>query len=152
MEYNETTHVKKVWELKPRCIGGDRCTAYVNTGHLSPCCWVDGHDVQTSKEYKDFFTEEMKLANFDSVQDVLDTDVWVNFFRMLIENPKEAPWICWKYCGEYSHTPNQNTPNRDIFRTKEYFSLKEKYSEEDMKVKAKCTDGIRAKFMPRNSK
>jgi hypothetical protein len=151
MEENEKTLIKDEWELNPRCISGTRCFAYVNTGHMTPCCWVDGDDIQQSDEYKQFFTDEMKLTNFNSVQDIFDTDVWIDFFEMLLDRPKEAPWICWKYCGEFNHTPGQRTPNRDIYRSAEYESLQERYKDNSVTkivVTPKCIDGIRASFIP----
>jgi len=112
-------------KLIPRCITGDRCVAYVNTGHLSPCCWIDGYDIQTSEDYRQFFTEEMKVKNNDSIQKILDTKVWVDFYQMLRDRPLEAPKVCWQYCGKFNHTVSQRTPERDILREDKIKNLRE---------------------------
>ena len=72
MEDTKKSLLKKEWKLIPKCLVGIRCPAYVNTGHISPCCWVDGDDVQNQDYYKALFTEKMKLDNNEEVEDIIN--------------------------------------------------------------------------------
>ena len=120
---SKTSNIKKKisedWELMPRCLSEKRrAIAYVNTGHLSPCCWVDGDKEQASEDYKMFFTEELKVANNDKVEDIIESETWLNFFKSLTEDPKNAPASCWKNCGQFAVEDIKgigSTPNRDQY-------------------------------------
>ena len=146
MEDTKKTLLKKESQLIPKCLSGNRSPAYVNTGHLSPCCWVDGDDVQILDYYKDLFTDKMKLENHEQVKDIVLSDEWNNFFKKLIDKPEEAHDICWKHCGIFADTKNtideQRTPMRDIYSSDQYKALKNKYNLEN--ARPRCTDGISA--------
>ena len=141
MEDTKKSLLKKEWKLIPKCLVGIRCPAYVNTGHISPCCWVDGDDVQNQDYYKALFTEKMKLENNEEVEDIILSDEWNTFFKKLTNKPEEAHDICWKHCGEFA-TANKQTPMRDIYTSEQYKELERKYNIETSSHK--CTDGIRA--------
>lgn len=112
--------ISEDWKLMPRCLDSNRkAIAYVNTGHLSPCCWVDGDEEQASEDYKMFFTEELKVANNEKVEDIIESETWLNFFKSLVEKPREAPYNCWRQCGEFvveRIRGEGHTPNRDQFK------------------------------------
>ena len=114
--------ISEDWKLMPRCLDPKRkAIAYVNTGHLSPCCWVDGDKEQASEDYKMFFTEELKVVNNEKVEDIMESETWLNFFKSLVEKPREAPYNCWKNCGEFvvndikgvGHSPNRDQHDVD---------------------------------------
>ena len=143
MEDTKETKSKKFDKLIPRCLYGDRSAAFVNSGHISPCCWVDGDFNQKIEGYKELFTEKMKLENFKTVDEIFLSDEWLNFFKMLKNKPESAPYICWKHCGDFIHDKNQTkTPMRDIYSSEQYKALKEKYQLEN--ARARCVDGISA--------
>ncbi len=141
MEDTKKTLLKKESQLIPKCLSGNRSPAYVNTGHLSPCCWVDGDDVQILDYYKELFTDKMKLENHEQVEDIVLSDEWNIFFKKLIDKPEEAHDICWKHCGEFAKA-NKQTPMRDIYSSEQYKALKEKYQLKN--ARPRCTDGISA--------
>ena len=141
MENTEKTLLKKEWKLIPKCLSGNRSPAYVNTGHISPCCWVDGDNVQSQDYYKALFTEKMKLDNNEEVEDIILSDEWNTFFKNLTNKPEEAHDICWKYCGEFAKA-NKQTPMRDIFNSEQYKNLKKKYNLKS--DRPRCVDGISA--------
>ena len=147
MEKFQSTHIKNPnikdnWNLSPRCLSGDRSPAYVNSGHISPCCWVDGDPNQKEEGYKELFTDDMKLDNFETVDKVFLSDQWVDFFSMLKNNPKAAPNICWKHCGHFVTVEGQKTAMRDIFNSEQYKNLKENYNLKS--DRPRCVDGISA--------
>ena len=79
----KNTNISSEWKLQPRCMVGTRSPAYVNTGHISPCCWVDGISTQKEDGYKALFTNDMKLENLNSVDEVFSSEAWIDFFLML---------------------------------------------------------------------
>ena len=150
MEKFQSTHIKNPnikdnWNLNPRCLSGDRSPAYVNSGHISPCCWVDGDPNQKEEGYKELFTDDMKLDNFETVDEVFSSEAWINFFLMLKTNPKSAPNICWKHCGHFMPNTGQKTPMRDMLNTKEYRELENKYNMSS--ARNRCVDGLSARLM-----
>ena len=82
--------------LNPKCITENRDLAYVSTGHLTPCCWVNDN---FEKYLKDIVSLEMHIDNFDSIEDILLSKPWKDFFDMLMNNPSDAPQVCQRYCG-----------------------------------------------------
>ena len=100
-------------KLEPRCFPerfkGQKETsdamntmgiAYTSTGYLMPCCWLDD-DIRHIKEYENLglHDEELKLANNKSVEDIVYSEQWQNFTRILAEEPHNAPTKCKQKCG-----------------------------------------------------
>ena len=87
--------------LKPKCHKG-RGIAYVSTGHLLPCCWCDTIHPKAKQQFValGFFYEDLNLENNDTIEDILMSDVWINFHRMLYERSEDAPYVCKKNCSE----------------------------------------------------
>ena len=140
----KNTNISSEWKLQPRCMVGTRSPAYVNTGHISPCCWVDGISTQKEDGYKALFTNDMKLENLNRVEEVFSSEAWIDFFLMLKTDPQSAPNICWKHCGDFTGDPNSKTPMRDQVKTEEYNQLKKKY---DINyARNRCVDGLSARL------
>ena len=87
--------------LNPKCHKW-RGAAYISTGHLLPCCWCDTIHPKAKQQFVDlgFFYEDLKLENNDTIEDILMSDVWINFHSMLYERPEDAPYVCKKNCSE----------------------------------------------------
>ena len=83
-------------KINPKCLHG-RDLGYAITGHMTPCCWtnISWNDTWLSK----FFTPEMHIDNFDTIEDILNSEVWVNFFEMLENDNTKAPLICKQMCS-----------------------------------------------------
>lgn len=73
--------------------------AYTSTGYLMPCCWLD--EIHYINEYKKIglHDEELKLSNNECVEDIVYSEQWQNFRRILVEEPHNAPTICRYKCG-----------------------------------------------------
>ena len=84
-------------KLYPRCIKGEKPPAYSATGYIVPCCWCDNVDLE--KDFSFILKEKLKLENVEKVEDILLSQEWVDFFRMLRDNSNEAPSVCKKYCS-----------------------------------------------------
>ena len=56
-------------------------------------------DYITRKEVRSF-----KITNVDSIDSIVESDEWQEFFDMLINRPEKAPETCKKYCSDtYEH-------------------------------------------------
>jgi len=76
--------------------------AYVSTGHLLPCCWCDGDDIEVISQYFKFglFDEDLKVENNDSLINILLSPEWIDFHKSLLEDPDNAPRPCKKHCSK----------------------------------------------------
>lgn len=93
-------------KIKPRCKkqndGYDkeiRGIAYASNGYLLPCCWLDVVHIKPELEAHGFYDEGLKLENNDTVEEILTSDVWVEYFRKLEEEPDKCLSRCHLYCG-----------------------------------------------------
>jgi len=99
-------------KLEPRCLPPhDKGCAYSATGYLIPCCWTDPYEIgdgvyeKTAQEIVDiFFKEELKLSNVETVDEILLSESWVNFYDTLINDEDNAPLICKKMCSSSNLT------------------------------------------------
>lgn len=89
--------------LNPKC-GIDKSCAMNAQGFLIPCCWLDPiRKLSTNysgnmEDINYLFKEELNIKNVDSVEDILLSDEWLQFFHNLIEE-KDVPTLCKKYCS-----------------------------------------------------
>lgn len=83
--------------FKPKCmINPETGIFYNNRGFLTPCCWADGPEEED--DWKEFYTEELNVSNNDNIEDILTSDVWVDFFHNLSNGNKKR--VCEIYCME----------------------------------------------------
>jgi hypothetical protein len=78
--------------------------AYTATGHILPCCWLDNNNKDPKQKVQQFLTDELKLENNDSIEDIITSDTWINFHKSLIDFPENAPRMCQKMC---KHNPTK---------------------------------------------
>ena len=73
-----------------------------------PCCWVDKIEGWKDPILKKFFSEKLNLKNNDSVDDIIKSGTWQEFFSLLINNPELAPDICKSHCtAKVRENPNR---------------------------------------------
>lgn len=89
----------------PQCVHGLRMdndkenlplTAYTNNGYLLPCCLIEG--VEFHPVFSNFLDPTLKVENNDSIDDIITSDTWVEFFYNII-NKKDVPKICLMKCS-----------------------------------------------------
>ena len=85
--------------FKPKCLLTDRQPAYTATGFIVPCCWVDNPWGMRDDFIKRFYDPKMHIDNNESVMEIMNSDLYNEWWDMLINRPEEAPDICKKYCG-----------------------------------------------------
>ncbi len=72
--------------------------AYVNSGYLLPCCWIDGeHNIQYVKS---LLKEKLKVENVEKIEDIITSEEWIDWFDVLINRPEEAKEVCYQYCSK----------------------------------------------------
>ena len=49
-----------------------------------------------------FYQEKFKISNNKSIKDITQSKEWIEFYKLLADEPKKAPWVCHKYCSEDS--------------------------------------------------
>lgn len=96
--------IKLSKELKPQCLYKrgihDQQICLNAAGYFTPCCWFDAEDALTEdKRIAGFFNPELNIKNHEKVEDIIEGDYWQEFFKMLIEQPQNAPRRCWHQCG-----------------------------------------------------
>lgn len=96
--------------LKPKCIDGNKPIGFSSHGYLLPCCWCDKRNDEVSKKegWDKFMTPDLHLETA-KVNDVLKSDVWMNFRNTLINDPENAPRTCKRYCGNSEYEEISST-------------------------------------------
>ena len=70
--------------LKPRCLIGKQMFGFTNSegGYILPCCWCD--QSERIKEFASLTQEKFKITNVTSIESILESDEWQDFFDILI--------------------------------------------------------------------
>ena len=82
-------------KVYPKCLNKKEI-AYTATGYLLPCCWLDKPTAWQEPQVKRLMKKHLKLENFDSVEEVVHTKEWKDFFEELKTNPAIT---CINYCS-----------------------------------------------------
>jgi len=85
--------------MKPKCLNGKQCYGFSITGFLLPCCWIDHPDI--IGEYESLTQDKFNLSNVNSIDSIIESDEWQDFFDILINRPEEAPQTCKNYCSDH---------------------------------------------------
>ena len=91
--------------LKPKCIipvgqgGSIQCLGHSAQGYLTPCCWIDSYPEKRGIAQDIFYQEKMKICNNDSINDIIQSKEWLDFYTLLQEEPDKAPKVCHKKCS-----------------------------------------------------
>lgn len=83
-------------KIYPKCLSAWRDLAFTSTGHLTPCCWVNYSFHEPF--LKDLLTDEMHIDNFESIEEILTSKPWRDFYNMIQNNQDLAPSTCRHYC------------------------------------------------------
>ena len=99
-------------KIRPRCGRPNKSVGYSSLGYLMPCCWLDPRNMmdlenrslrnkqlKDHKLYKNLFKEELKLSNVKSVEEIILSDEWREFYEALSYDTEKAPELCHRYCG-----------------------------------------------------
>ena len=87
----------------PRCLNNTRYVAYAATGYLLPCCWTDG-----VPDFFHFYDESLYIDNNETVEDILNSKTWQEFYHMLENEPDRAPALCKRQCTQLKTNPTRD--------------------------------------------
>ena len=82
-------------EINPKCLDKKEI-AYTATGYLLPCCWLDNPVGWVESQIKRLRQEHLKVKNNDTIEDIITSDEWFDFFEELKRNPSRT---CKRFCG-----------------------------------------------------
>lgn len=82
--------------LNPKCLSHKRDLAFTTTGHLTPCCWVNNSFNEPF--LNKLLSDQMHIDNFSSLEEILESKPWEDFYDMLQNRPELAPGTCKYYC------------------------------------------------------
>ena len=87
--------------------GSRREMGHSAPGFITPCCWADpqffttSRKENTAKGYDDMqealFTEDLKIANNECIEDILFSEAWTNWFEAIEKGPGHLPRLCERY-------------------------------------------------------
>jgi|TARA_B110000503_G_scaffold22141_1_gene33987 hypothetical protein len=90
-------------KIVPKCLAfntrDNKGAAYTSDGFMLPCCWMDDPPVYRHVKACGLKDEELLLSNNERLEDIFTSDQWENFFQTLLNDPKNASYMCKKKCG-----------------------------------------------------
>ena len=95
--------MQQVKNFYPLCMLGEIYLAYVNSGHILPCCFADARRMYNDERFGPLFKDSLKISNVGSVEDIITSDEWVEFFQTLQSNP---PALCRDICVRKDNKPD----------------------------------------------
>ena len=90
---------KDISNWYPLCVEKPRgkFVGHNATGHLLPCCWCENTD---DPDFDTLLQDHLKIENVDGIDEIILSNEWLEFVRILVEDPLKAPKSCWRYCGK----------------------------------------------------
>jgi hypothetical protein len=103
----------------PKCLDDSGYTKPMSTsakGYLLPCCWSDDEDISDPENtHYIFIAEHLKISNFSSLQEILDTPEWVEFLRRIQEKETDKlPRCCMRECYNKNHKSKVDITIEDL--------------------------------------
>ncbi len=71
---------------------------FTSAGYMVPCCWLD-HTPLKKENFANLWDEELSIKNVNSIEEILYSKQWREFFRTLMNDQENAHPICWKNCS-----------------------------------------------------
>ena len=88
--------------LDPKCLKpkkGRKVAAYTADGYILPCCWLDESNADEKFVYDaGLKSNHLKVSNVESIDIIITSSEWENFFNTLLKNPNAASPICRRKC------------------------------------------------------
>jgi len=101
--------------LKPRCIyNDDQEITLSSEGFFTPCCWLDDELYRVQPWVDTFFQPHLNIENNENIEDIFESKEWEDFWEMLINNPDNAPPVCYEYCASSKGDKESIIENEDF--------------------------------------
>ena len=90
-------------KIEPKCLKfgakDNKGAAYTSDGFMLPCCWMDDPPVHRYIVKAGLKDPDLALNNNEKLEEIFVSDAWENFFQTLLQDPKNASYMCKKKCG-----------------------------------------------------
>ena len=85
---------------KPQCLLKENAAdvGHSPLGFLTPCCYTCINSPEKHKGISQLYAENLKIDNVESVEEIIFSEEWLEFFNMLENRPEDWPDICIKIC------------------------------------------------------
>ena len=86
--------------IDPKCLNGEMEYFYSAEDYLLPCCWCG--EFVAKPESNDPKIQSLmtnKLSEVDSVEQIVESKEWKEFWDILFDDPNNAPVPCKSKCG-----------------------------------------------------
>lgn len=107
-------------KFAPLCLDNIQPRAYVNSGHILPCCYMD-YTFRYKKEelpkvFQDLLDDELNIKNADSLESIMSSNQWQTFLGYMkdAKNGKIECNVleCNKYCTKnFNNDPTAKRVN-----------------------------------------
>lgn len=85
--------------FNPECLQENwREFGHTAQGWLLPCCWMERGQTPIDSIHETLFEEDIKLSNVNSINDILNSNQWQNFYKSL-QSYETACTRCQSKCG-----------------------------------------------------
>lgn len=85
--------------FKPNCLNKKKEFGHSAGGWILPCCWLDPNEMPiTDDRINALFSEDLKIENVDIIEDILLSEPWINFSKV-IKSGNNVPKICKLKCS-----------------------------------------------------
>jgi MoaA/NifB/PqqE/SkfB family radical SAM enzyme len=84
-------------DFRPQCLE-DKEYGWDYKGRLLPCCWF-WKPQNEHLTFSNIMDDKFKIDKVNNVEEIVNSKEWIEFHRMLKENPENAPDICKYKCG-----------------------------------------------------
>lgn len=124
-------------ELKPLCLDHGmfagkgnqkdlsewlgKAYGYNSQGYIMPCCWTVQEKGYEEEQFKPLMKDKFHISNVDKIEDVVQSEEWKEFADILINKPKNAPNVCWYFCGKKINSYMKDRPFMEGERVKQGF-------------------------------
>ena len=92
-------------EFIPKCLTGAQIFTMSNEGYLSPCCWAAA---DKRHEYEFLRKEHLNIKNVSSIEEILTSKEWEDFYEILTKNPEQSPPCCKLHCCKDYNDSDRN--------------------------------------------
>ena len=69
---------------------GGKALGHSNTGHILPCCWVDGEVLKRHELGRKLIHPDLSIDNNETIEDILLSDAWLEWDDMLKNSPEKG--------------------------------------------------------------
>lgn len=81
--------------IDPKCLDGRIPMFYSATGYMLPCCYCEKSLRPEVNDERIMKLLVKKVSELDSIQELLETDEWKEFYDKLLTDP---PKVCRDHC------------------------------------------------------